>query len=891
MKPNLTDEYWPTKEEVSALPVKTILTLFAASGMCALIYELVWTRWLGLLLGNFATATATVVSIFMAGLAIGNLISGSISRRKSPRDSLFIYSLLEISIAFLAAISPLLLSSSSPIFPIISSLSSSPVLRAMICAIILLPPTILMGATLPFLIQALNSTTPRTLGSLYAFNTLGGAIGPFLAAFILMPTFGMRLTVWITSTFNLAVAIIAFLIAKNTLATTGTAQPGSAIIMPTETHPWPSWIIYAFAAASGFVALVFEVALTRLFILTITGSSVYGLAIILSAYLLGLALGAFILRLWPPRNSRQALFAFAVTQVIVWFFALATTFWDIIPPLLVHVWWNILPFYRLSAFNFLVVFIILLVFTTSSGYALPALSSALPNSTSTTIGRLFSANTAGAILGSLGAGFIFLPSWGLTHSLIFSGQVSLISAGFAGWIVLPRHRRAILVGIPFLFGLLLFLHKPDQSILDSGMYNRPLAFKPSFNFGTASPVDSAHNLGKVIYEKDSLTARITVRAVSGNGEMTFIVNGKPDGSNSQIDLCTQIFVAHIAAITHPNPKRALVIGLGTGITAGSMALHQGIGEIHVVENEPADMDVAELFRTQNNDVIHNPRVTIHLDDARHFLATDRSRYDIIVSEPSNLFVSGMASLFTAEFYKSVGEHLNPGGLFLQWIHYYRVAPDEFPGTLATLQTSFPNVYFWFHEYGDAFLLASRESLVIHLEQLISRINSPSIAQDLARAGVSPPKAILGFLLWGPHDTEVYARHARICTDDNPFFEFSTPLMPAIPTNFAELCMNFKMFGPLKPLPFQPESAKTRRMIGDLELERRNFSRALAEYQRAWDLDPGSSSLAMMCARIQHSLPGQDESALLTLKALLKRHPKNQEARIMLRDIQTKLRTN
>lgn len=868
---------------MTPLPVRAVLALFTVSGMCALVYQLVWTRWLGLLLGNFATATATVVAVFMAGLAIGNAMSGRFIRGKSPRESLRIYSLLEAGLSLLAAVSPLVLASSSPLYPVISSMSPTPFLRAMVCAVLLLPPTILMGATLPTLVQALSAAAPRALGPLYALNTLGGAIGPLLAAFILMPALGMRLTIWAVTTLNIAVAIAAFRLARSAPAIADIPRPAPEPQTPGGPQPWPSWTPYAFAAASGFVALAFEIALTRLFVLTITGGSVYGFAIILSAFLFGLALGAALLRRWPPRDARSALMAFAIAQAVAWIFALTTPFWDILPPLLVHVWWKPMPFYLLTAFNFLVVLILLLVLTISSGYALPALASALPGASSATIGKLFAANTIGAVFGSLGTGFLLLPLWGLANTLLFIGGMAMVSAIVAATLAMPRQRLAILAVAPFLLALPFALPKPDKSILNAGMYNRPQGFRPDAPQGAPSAVEAARRLGRIIYEKDSLTARIAVRAVSPM-EMSFIVNGKPDGSTNRVDMYTQIFMGHIPAITHPNPKRALVIGLGTGTTTGSMTLHPGIGEIHVAEIEPAQIDVAEIFRQHNYNAIRNKRVTIHLDDARHFLATDKTRYDLIVSEPSNLFVSGMVNLFTAEFYQSIREHLNPGGVFFQWIHYYRVAPDDLPGMVATVQTAFPEVMLWLHEYGDAFLLARADNLAIDIKDWNKRLNSPAISEDLARVGVAPPMEILSFLLWGPRDSALYSRGAKICTDDNPYYEFTTPRVRYDPAVVASLRMKLQLFGPIQPLPLRQESPAMRTAIAEMNLNRGNLLRSLVEYQRAWSLDPGSIRLAMKCAYIQWDLLYQRDEAVASMKTLLERHPGNAGALKKLREI-------
>jgi len=870
---------------MTPLPVATVLGLFTASGMCALIYQLVWTRWLGLLLGNFATATATVVAVFMAGLAIGNAISGKFIGGKSPRESLRIYSILEGGLALFAAISPLLLTTSSALYPFISSMPSTPFLRAMVCALILLPPTILMGATLPSLVQALSAAAPRALGPLYALNTVGGAIGPLLAAFLLLPALGMRLTVWMISLLNFAVAIKAFHIAKIAPALAdavgGESSPGGI----SNQSPWPAWVPLAFAAASGFVALAFEIALTRLFVLIITGGSVYGFAIILSAYLFGLALGAALLRRWPPRGARNALLAFAGAQAIAWLFALTTPFWDIVPSLLVHIWWIPMPFPVISALNFLTILVLLLVLTTSSGYALPALSAVLPSSSGATIGRLFAANTVGAVFGSLTTGFLLLPQWGLANTVLFIGGIALASAAAAGALAMRERRLMILVALPFLAALPFLLPKPDQSVLNAGMYNRPTGFSPEFPQAGANPVESAHRLGHIIYERDSLTARIAVRAISPT-EMSFIVNGKPDGSTNRVDMYTQIFTAHIPALTHPNPKRVLVIGLGTGTTSGCLTLHPGISEIHVAEIEPAQIEVADIFHQHNYNVLRNRRVTIHLDDARHYLATDKTKYDIIASEPSNLFVSGMVNLFTAEFYQMVKSHLNPGGIFFQWVHYYRVRPEDLPGMVATVQTAFPNVMFLVHEYGDAFIMARQEDLEIDMEQWNRRINAPMIASDLNRVGISPPMRILSFMLWGPKDSRLFAKTGKICTDDNPYYEFTSPQVRYIPSDVAALRVKLQSFMPLEPLPLHRDSIKSRTELGEMALDRGSLMRSMTEFAQALKLNPDSVSLAMKCAYIQWDLLSQGDAATTTLENLLKIHPDNQEAKRKLKEIKS-----
>ncbi|MEK7476090.1 MAG: fused MFS/spermidine synthase [Candidatus Coatesbacteria bacterium] len=893
-----------------------LLACFTLSGLCALVYQLVWTRWLGLIVGNFATATATVVTAFMAGLALGNWIIGRRASGLTPARAVRLYAILEAVLAVLAALSPALLSSSSPLYPALAGISAGAVGRAALCLLVLLPPTLLMGGTLPALVQALSAAAPAALGPLYALNTIGGAAGPLLAAFLLMPLLGLQATLWVTAAVNAAVAAVAFVVSRRMeasaiiAATPGDAPEPAAASVPAPDHGYAWWMPYALAAVSGFLSLGFEIALTRHFVLTVTGGSVYGFAIILSSYLVGLALGAALVRRYPPADARRALVRFAIAQAVVWAFALTTPFWDVLPPLLVRLWWQPLPFGALMAADFVIILVLVLVAATAFGYSLPVLAGALPGVSSAGIGRLFAANTVGAMLGAALTGFLLLVELGLSVTLLALGSISLLAAAAAwigpqarrgtvtaawaampfllagaGWLLsgsadpllvlgllggvpavviagvsvraAPEERSTLLgfAPLPLLLLLPFALPPPDISVMNAGMYNRPLGFMPGGEQtrGT-TPVEAAHNLGRIIYQKDSLTARIAVRYISPM-EMSFVVNGKPDGSSSLVDMYTQIFMAHLPALMHPAPSRVLVIGLGTGTTTGCLALHPEVKEIHVAEIEPAQVDVARIFGQHNYNGVDSPKVRMHFDDARHYLLGDRTKYDVIVSEPSNLWVSGMVNLFTAEFYRSVQEHLNPGGVFFQWIHYYRVAPEDVRGMLATFTSVFPQSTFWIHQYGDAFLMGRDGGIAVDIPAWERRLASATLTQDLRRIQMIPPLQILGFLLWGPEDIARYAAGARICTDDMPYFEFTSPRVRYSPAMVAEMRIRMQFQGgpldkpPLEPIPLVKETAALRVRLGDFTLERGSLARAAAEYRRAVQLDPAQPRARRQLAQI------------------------------------------
>lgn len=810
-----------------------ILVLFTLSGLCALAYQLVWTRWLGLLLGNFATATCLVVATFMGGLAIGNALAGRLVARRSPPGALRAYGLLEAGLAILAAVSPLVLSTDSPLFPALASATRHPLSGALACVVLLLPPTILMGATLPALVQTLSAGSPAALGPLYSLNTLGGAMGPLLAAFLLLPVLGLKRTMWACAALNIVVAAGALWLARRREPDAVTPAGG----MPPERGKVALLRLpFVLAALSGFLALGFEVALTRLFVLTVTGSSVYGLAIILSAFLTGLALGAMLVRLIPPRDAGGALLAFALALTIPWFFSLSTPFWDRLPEILVQVWWKPLPFAVLNAFNFAVVFLLTLGLTTAFGYALPALSASLPSPGSAAVGRLFAANTVGAVLGALTTGLVLLRVLGLGRTLLALGGLALLVSGFAAARARPGQLWNLLACAPLLLVLPFALPQPDEAVMNAGIYNRPADFRPGTGRHGARPRDIAHHVGRVVYRKDSTTARIAVVEPSPL-HLACLVNGKPDGSSGIVDMHTQLLTAHLPVLAHRGPRSALVIGLGTGITAGSLALHPDLEEVHVVEIEPAQVEVAHLFRRFNHAAMDNPKIRVHLQDARRFLLVGSRTYDLIASEPSNLWVSGMVNLFTREFYELVRRRLGDEGVFIQWLHYYRVSDRDIRGITRTFQSVFPEATFWIHPYGDGFLLGRRAAFVLDVADWGRRMDAAPLRDDLRRLELSAAD-VPGFFLWGARDLARFAGDAPFCTDDRPYLEFTTPRMWHAGVSEARSQLaRMQGFGPLAPAPLAAESAELRQDLGDLFVRQESLQRAEAEYRRALELDP------------------------------------------------------
>jgi spermidine synthase len=864
--------------------------LFFLSGLCGLVYQLIWTRWLGMILGNFGTATATVLAIFMCGLAVGNAVFGRVAAGRSPRQGLLLYAALEGGIAVLAACSPLFFAGSTGTYGLLISSSSLPAARALLCTALLLPPTILMGGTLPAMVQALSVSAPGRLGMVYGVNTLGAALGPLLATFALMPALGMRNTMWVGAGVNAVVAIAAFILARRLAPGPGTAGPAvvPAAAMAAGTPRIPALVPYLLGAVSGFLALAFEIALTRLVVLTVTDSSVYGFAIILSAFLFGIAGGAYLLRLKPPGSPDRALLAFAACLGIAWLFSLTTPWWDQIPLLMLDLWWRPISAAVRMLANFALVLALLLALTIASGYALPVLAAALKAADGGTIGRLFAANTLGAALGAPVAGFILLPLLGLHSTLIALGAGAILCASLAVAYARPGLRMAVIAAAPVLAMIGLVLPGSDLNILNAGINLRPLEYHTYSLKDRVSALELAHRKGTVVFHRDTWSGSIAVYMKPLMG-MVFTINGKPDGSSYPIDMHLQVISAHLPVFIHGDPKKVLLVGLGTGVTAGSLSLHPGIAEIHVVEIEPAITDVARVFSDFNHRIMDNPRTKIHLDDARHFLLTDRDKYDIIISEPSNMYVSGMLNLYTTEFYRIASKRLAPGGLFFQFMHCYQADAGIMRGLLRTVGSVFPRTTFWATDDGDAFVVAGIDPFNLDPEGWAVRFRDKPLAADLGRIGIDSSWKMLAAFLYGPGDVGRHTGAAVACTDDYPWPEFRSPLIRLSTDATQAVLRELRSAGPLEPVPLARETAVFRERLGGLYLAGGSLSRARTEFDRAVALGIRTTAALYGLAFCEYCA-GNNGAADAALKKLFTVQPGHRQGREIEKTIREKSNT-
>jgi spermidine synthase len=761
-----------------------LLVCFFLSGATGLIYEVVWLRMLGLVFGHTAYAITTVLAAFMGGLGVGSLAFGRVAAR--VRNPVRAYGLLEIGVGGSCALVPVLLWLASFLYVglyrlLATSYGVFSFVQFLIAFALLLVPTILMGGTLPILTQALvrgSQGIGRTVGTLYAVNTLGAVLGVVAAGYWLLPALGNRATVAIAVVANLAVGILAVAYSRQSRQAAATevesAEP------PREDGPAPvdmardiaTTLTLVALGVSGAVSMIYEVAWTRALALVI-GSSTYAFTAMLVAFLLGIAGGAAVYALvWGGRRATPALFA--VLQVGIGLSAaLVLLVFEHLPMLFLLS----LDRWGTGRFVELVQLVVsahaLLLPALLIGATFPcavAIWARAPGHAGEEVGRLYAVNTAGAIAGAMLAGFLLIPGLGVHLSLkvgiglnLALGALLLLASSRPGAVWRWSVGAAALVAAAGL----VFVPPWDPRLMSSGPAVYAHEYIAQLERGVEQPLQG----GQVVFYRDGPSATVTV---GKNGEhLSLRVNGKVDASTGG-DIPTQILLGHLGLLIHPAPRTVLVIGLGSGMTAAAAAMHAR-DRVDVVEIEPAVAEANRFFAHVNGDVLKNPKVRLILADARNFLVTTPERYDVIISEPSNPWISGVATLFTREFFDLARKRLRPGGLMVQWVHSYSLLTPDFQMIVKTFRTAFPATSVWQSSGGDFLLVGRTGALPIDLDVLKARYAaSAAIRNDLARIGVRGWSGPLGYFLLGETEAARYSDGAALNTDDRLALEFSAP---------------------------------------------------------------------------------------------------------------------
>ncbi len=852
------------------------VTFFFFSGAAGLVYEVAWMRMLSTFLGCTTYSVTAVLTAFMGGLALGSFLAGRYSGR--VKDPVRVYGYLEIGVGLAAILAAVLMAASRPVMKLFyDSLAGSPyiffLVKFVFVVIVLGVPTTLMGATLPvlskFFVRAMGEVGAQ-VGKLYGINTLGAFVGAGAAGFLLLGNIGTNLTVAAAVVINLSIGAGALLAARKNAAgpaldaKTSAARPKKE---PSRRKKLFLRLLLAAFGVSGFSAMAYQVAWTRVFELFI-GSSTYAFTIILLAYLAGLALGSLVAGRLLDR-FRPGVLVFVILEIVI---ALAAVLaipaaGKAIPLMFIKVLASHRDsFTTIIVFEFLIIFMVLIIPTLAMGALFPVVTKLAAGRVSEiggTVGRVYAANTTGTILGSAIAGLVLIPLMGTQKTLVFAVAANLLAAGLMLTWLLDRRivqaavgfvveiavivvvlaigagtqwDRYLMQSAPYIYadrytkyyGIDARKHidamrgsveagriDPDETAAHrDGLYTL-LTDEDNPNYGSRDEIKalvrkfwkivstpgeldragalavldeleswfradyselvSGHIklLGEPVYREEGPYLLAVVRKNKwGNPNLS--INGKVDASTNGPDMRTQVLFGHVASVYKPRAKTALVVGLGSGVTLGSLALHDYKG-VDALEISPAVVNAARFFKDYNHNALANPKVRVIAEDARSFIALTDRKYDVINSIPSNPWMSGVSHLFTIEFFRDCAARLEREGVMAQWVQRYCLTEKDFKMVFATFHEVFPHVHVWASSVQNDFLLVgSKEPLDLTLKGIKGLLDTGNYREDLARINLRTVPVIASMFVMGTKRLEKFTAGSMLNADDRNILEFDAP---------------------------------------------------------------------------------------------------------------------
>jgi len=708
-----------TKEYSRVSVAWFVLVCFFVSGLTGLIYELLWTRMITKIIGGAPFAVSIVLTVFMGGLGVGSYVaSRTIDRVKEPMKLVRLYGLLELAIGGYCVVLPLLLLGFKPLYVVLyNRLFEHFMLYSFLtfagCSLLLVVPVICMGATLPilcrFYVARLSHVGSHT-GLLYGLNTIGAALGALLCGFWLIDLLGMQGALLVAVLTN---AVIGFscvgLSCKVKLPAAAPGEPAPAESAPVQHTSYPAAVVIAALVAfavSGFCSMSYEVIWTKLLGL-IVGPTTYSFTIVLVTFITCLALGSMLFGWLGDKTKRPvqlllytqlcaALLALLVSQI----FGNSQIFYTKL------LWFSKDSFMLMHLLKAGSLFAFMLLPTLCLGATFPLVSKICTQSVAKvghTIGVAYAINTVGAVLGSFCAGFVLIPWIGKERGLSLVVAIQLLNCLAIAVVVLRQQKRTALklasLAVPALAGLVLCLYWPhwDRYLLAKGKYHRfdqvnvdiaGIGWWEALTGGSDLFLEAEHD--KLVYYGDGIGGFTTVleqpRPFGGN-EYVMANSGKPDAS-SHGDMMTQTLSAHFPMLFHPNPKSVMVLGLASGVTAGEV-LYYPIDRLDVIDISYQVVEGSDYFIPWNNDVLAHPKTHLIIQDGRAHLELTHQKYDVIISEPSNPWMAGLATLFTQEFFTLARDRLNDDGIFVQFMHAYQMDWSNFSLIGRTFTEVFP----------------------------------------------------------------------------------------------------------------------------------------------------------------------------------------------------------
>ena len=775
-------------------PSIVVAICFLLSGMCGLIYQVIWTRSLSLIFGHTTFAISTVITVFMGGLALGSFLLGRLAdsrgtfisslERLGSSPALFLYGSLELIIGFYCLLTPFL-------FKVVESLylphSSLPffhlsILRCILCICVLIVPTFCMGGTLPLLSKFLitrESELARKLGFLYFINTLGAVCGTLLSGFFLIRSCGVSATLQAAAVINIGIGLFIYFFNRGLKTDTqeyadreeDTAQQkdeknGSSLLSPQ--HEIILLTIFAF---TGFASMIYELAWTRALALAL-GSSTYSFSTMLATFLFGIAIGSVLFGILSSRiNFGFSTFGWieagvGVTSILcIMLLGQLPLLFIRIFPLVEHSYSSII------AADFLLSFLIMLLPTILMGFAFPLVGKLCTKKVDIlgkSVGDVYAINTVGCIAGSFITGFIMIPGIGVQNSLKCAVLINLIG-GFIILLVTSRDiiRKALYLAL-IVAGIFASNLIPEwnPAIMSSGS----AIYAPFYQKGIAD--FDAYRRDYVKYQKDGISATVSVYKI--DNIIYLRVNGKTDASTGG-DMITQLLLGYLTCFYSREPLDVYIIGMGSGMTARAVLDFPSVKSVECAEIEPTVIEANQFFSDYNEHILKDPRFKVTVADGRNGLLSARRKFDVIISEPSNIWISGVSDLFTLEFYSISASRLKEGGIMCSWVHVYNMKPADLKMILRTFTTVFPYCKIWQGSPGDILLFGSSTPFKFDYSRYSEYFSrNEKIKKRLQAIDIATPDVLLAQYITDEKQILPLCSTAFTNSDGFPILEFSAP---------------------------------------------------------------------------------------------------------------------
>ena len=745
----------------------TASILFLLSGLVSLVFQVVWLKMLVLVFGNTIWAVTTLLVAFMSGLALGSWVFGKIADRvPSP---LKLYGIIEAIIGFLGLLTPLIFTNLDIIYrPLYRILGGDSLLmgfaKFLIAFLILLIPTSLMGATLPLLAKKFTPKIKEAgsnIGFLYTINTFGAVIGTLLAGFLLIPLFGIKMTVLVASLVNFIILIVILILTAGESIAFSKTGLFKFQLKKSENN----FILWIFLLC-GFAALSYEVLWNRILVLHI-GSSVYAYAVMLGVFLLGISLGSglmsyFVKIIKNPLYTLgflQLMLVLSILLQIKQFSKFSITISNFGSVIGYDSYWKYVGSLFLSTFR------ILIIPTLIFGATFPLVVKFFVQKSKEVgkdTGLLYAFNTVGTIFGSFLTGFIFIPLLGAQKSLLLIGTLSFVIGAYL-LLKFTKNLKLSLSLVAMVLVIFISLYaltiNTDEVLLKAGIFNNS-------EQDTVEILDFSEDIYATVTVEERTDVRGTWKSLSMNG-----VNV----AGTSCELFTiQKLQGHLPMLLHKNPKSVLHIGFGSGGTAHAVSCYP-VDKITIAEiSKSIIKKSSEFFKEINYGVLDDPRIEINFTDGRNFVLASNQKFDVILSDSIHPRFSGNGSLYTYDYYKLLRERLKPGGLVSQWLPYYSLTTENFKMIIKAFHKVFPNTSVWytnstFNSY--VIVIGKTDGPEIDFGNMAEKFKIEKVLKDMDEIDTANPFKVLDYFMFANDTVTEFVGDVPLHTDDNMAVEY------------------------------------------------------------------------------------------------------------------------